>query len=524
LNLAPFRADKRSIALENNSSRAGTAWHDMLAAVDLGSNSFHLQVGRVVGEQIYLLDSLREPVQLGAGLTRDGRIDRATQMRALEALERFGERLRRFSRTGVRAVGTNALRVARDSEAFLLEAGEALGFPIEVVFGREEARLIYLGVAHSLPPSPEPRLVMDIGGGSTEFVIGRALEPQLMESISMGCVSWSLRFFPDGIIDKGAFKKAELAAANEMQRMAKSYRRAGWSQAIASSGTAKSIATILAANGFNGSATEGGGRFISREGVDRLRALLLRHSDVSRLNIDGLREDRKATFPGGLAILSAAMRELEIDQFSISDGALRQGVLYDLLGRVTQHDMREVTVREFARRYHVDQAHCARVADLSARILGQLISVQAPDDQLLLRFAAILHEIGITIAHAGYHKHSAYIISQADMPGFSRDEQARLARLVLAHRGKLSKIAGLPARSPDWNLIFSLRLAALFRLSRGDVPLPPIACRNSSGGYQISIPSDWLNAHPLTEAALQAEAAEWHTLGMRVELRAMAAT
>jgi len=507
--------------LEKKFFRAGSVWHDMLAAVDLGSNSFHLQIGRVVGDQIYLLDSLRESVQLGGGLTRDGRIDRATQMRALEALERFGERIRRFPRSGVRAVGTNALRVARDSEAFLLEAGAALGFPIEVVFGREEARLIYLGVAHSLPPSPEPRLVMDIGGGSTEFVIGRGLEPQLMESISMGCVSWSLRFFPDGTIDKGAFKKAELAAANEMQRMAKSYRRAGWSQAIASSGTAKSIATLLAANGFNGSAAAGAGRFISKEGLDRLRALLVRNADVSRLHIDGLREDRKATLPGGLAILSAAMRELEVDVFDISDGALRQGVLYDLLGRVTHHDMREVTVREFARRYHVDQAHCARVAELAAGILGQLTSVQASDDQLLLWFAASLHEIGITIAHAGYHKHSAYILSQADMPGFSRDEQARLARLVLAHRGKLSKIDGLPARSPDWNLIFSLRLAALLRLSRGDVALPPIACRTSEGGYQISIPSDWLNAHPLTEAALQAEAAEWRTQGMRVELKAM---
>lgn len=493
--------------------------HDMLAAVDLGSNSFHLQIGRVVGDQIYLLDSLREAVRLGAGMTRDRRIDRATQLRALEALGRFGERLRGFPRGAVRAVGTNALRVAKNADTFLAEARSALGFPIEVVFGREEARLIYLGVAHSLPPSPDPRLVIDIGGGSTEFVIGTGLEPALMESISMGCVSWSLRYFPEGRLDKSSFKQAETAAANEMQRIVKAYRRAGWKLAVASSGTAKSLAGILAANGWSNSDE------ITPGGLEKLRSLLIKADDmehIDRSELPGLREDRIAILPGGLAIMSAALAELGIESLSVSDGALRQGVLYDLLGRVTHHDMREVTVTEFARRYHVDAAQAARVAELAAEIQTDLVGQSEPvaeGDALLLQFAASLHEIGITIAHAGYHKHSAYILSQADMPGFSRDEQTRLARLVLAHRGKLAKIEGLPARSSDWGSIFALRLAALLCCSRGDIALPRFTCRTTDAGYQMVLPRGWLEAHPLTEAALEEEAAEWRALGIRVDVR-----
>jgi exopolyphosphatase/guanosine-5'-triphosphate,3'-diphosphate pyrophosphatase len=515
--------------VEKTSSRAAATvaasrQYDRLAAIDLGSNSFHLQIGRVVGEQIYLLDSLREPVRLGGGMTRDRRLDRATQMRALEALGKFGERLRGFPRGAVRAVGTNALRVARNADQFLAEAREVLGFPIEVVFGREEARLIYLGVAHSLPPSPEPRLVMDIGGGSTEFVIGTGLEPQLMESISMGSVSWSLRFFPDGRMDKAAFKQAEVSAANEMQRIVKTYRRAGWKQAVGSSGTAKSIAWILAMNGHNpGEASQREG-IITREGLDKLRSLLIKTGDLDRLEMEGLRTERIAILPGGLAIMKAALEELGVDELEVSDGALRQGVLYDLLGRVTHHDMREVTVTEFCRRYHVDAAQARRVAELAIEIHAQLTpnsNGTGEAEALLLTFAASLHEIGITIAHAGYHKHSAYILSQADMPGFSRDEQARLARLVLAHRGKLSKIEGLPAHSPDWAMIFALRLAALLYLSRGDISLPPLACKTTDAGYQVALPRSWLEEHPLTEAALQEEAGEWRTQGIRMEVRGL---
>lgn len=500
--------------MEKQSPRAPR--HDTLAAVDLGSNSFHLQIGRVVDEQIYLLDSLREPVRLGGGFTRDGRLDRATQLRALEALGRFGERLRGFPRGAVRAVGTNALRVAKNADQFIAEARDALGFPIEVIFGREEARLIHLGVSHSMPPSPDRRLVIDIGGGSTEFIIGTGYVPELMESLTMGSVSWNQRFFSrfssDGRLEKSDFKRAEVAAANELQRIVKAYRRAGWAQAVGSSGTAKSLAAILAANGWSD-------KGITPEGLDRLRGELLRSGDVSRFKLPEVRDDRLAILPGGLAIMSAILDELKIDALGVAEGALRQGVLYDLLGRVSHHDMREATVREFMRRYHVDGAQAERVYALAARIYTGLGAEPAEQDLQLLQFAAALHEIGISIAHAGYHKHSAYIVSQADMPGFSRDEQARLARLVLAHRGRLSKLEALSARSGEWSLIFALRLAALIFLSRGDIAAPPLACRANETGFTVSLPRAWLDEHPLTEGALDAEAEEWRALGIRFDIR-----
>lgn len=486
---------------------------DSLAAVDLGSNSFHLQIGRVVDGQIYLLDSLREPVRLGAGLTRDKRIDRATQLRALESIARFGERLRGFPASAVRAVGTNTLRVAKNAAQFIGDAQEALGFPIEVIFGREEARLIYLGVAHSLPLAPYRRLVVDIGGGSTECIVGTGYEPELMESLGMGCVSYSLRFFPDGRVEKGAMKKAELAASNEVERIARDFRRAGWKEAVGSSGTAKALAGILAESGWSDGA-------ITAEGLDRLRAQLVKAGDVDRLNLPGLRGDRAAILPGGLAIMLAVFAELGLERMAVSEAALRQGVLYDLLGRVQHHDMREVTARQFMRRYHVDAAQAERVGALAAQLLEELGERSRDTDRAVLGWAARLHEIGLSIAHAAYHKHSAYILSNADMPGFSRDEQARLARVVLAHRGKLAKIEGLPARSPDWALVFCLRVATLVYRSRVDIELPRIGCRATDSGFQLVLPAAWLEAHPLTAAALEAEAEEWRHVGLKFDVRA----
>jgi exopolyphosphatase/guanosine-5'-triphosphate,3'-diphosphate pyrophosphatase len=489
---------------------------DSLAAVDLGSNSFHLQVGRVVDDQIYLLDSLREPVRLGAGLTRDKRIDRATQLRALEALSRFGERLRGFPPAAVRAVGTNTLRVAKNAAQFLDDAQAALGFPVEVIFGREEARLIYVGVSHTLPPAPDRRLVVDVGGGSSEFIIGTGYEPEATESLPIGCVSYSLKFFPDGRIEKAAMKRAELAASNEIERIVKEFRRMGWKQAVGSSGTARSIAAILAETGWARGT-------ITAQGLDRLRSQFLKAGEVARLALPGLRADRAAILPGGLAILTAAFDGLGLEELEVSEGALRQGVLYDLLGRVQHHDMREVTVKQFMRRYHVDATHAERVAALALALHRELADKRREGDELLLGWAARLHEIGLSIAHAGHHKHSAYILSNADMPGFSKDEQARLARIVLAHRGRLAKLEGLPARSPDWALVFCLRVAALVYRSRVDLSLPRLAARATDSGFQLGVAGDWLEAHPLTAAALESEAEDWRAVGMRFDVRPLAA-
>jgi exopolyphosphatase/guanosine-5'-triphosphate,3'-diphosphate pyrophosphatase len=493
------------------------ARHDTLAAVDLGSNSFHLQIGRVVDGQIYPLDSLREVVRLGAGLTVEKRIDRATQSAALETLARFAERLRGFARPAVRAVGTNALRVAKNSPQFLREARAVLGFPIEVISGREEARLIYLGVAHSTPAAPHKRLVVDVGGGSTEFIIGTGLEPQLTESLYMGCVSFSLKYFPDGKIDKSRMKAAELAARQELAALVEEYRQAGWDEAVGSSGTARSMENILRENEY---AAEG----LTREGLDRLRSLLIKHESADPDRIAGLRPNRAPVLPGGLAIMIAAFDALGLESMKVSEGALRHGVLYDLLGRVQHRDMREATVAQFMRRYHVDAAQAERVKALSLKIYDALSpGAEREDDadRLMLEWAARLAEAGLSIAHAAYHKHSAYVLSNADMPGFSRMEQARLARIVIAQRGKLGKVQDAGFEPADWKLVFALRLASLILRSRTDAKLPFLRVAADAGGFDLDLPQSWLDDNPLSADALEAEARHWKSVGMKLDVSAL---
>jgi exopolyphosphatase/guanosine-5'-triphosphate,3'-diphosphate pyrophosphatase len=489
---------------------------DLLAAVDLGSNSFHLQVGRVADGQIYPLDTLREVVRLGAGLTSEKRIDRATQARALEALGRIGERLRGLPRSAVRAVGTNALRVAKNAPQFLREARAALGFPIEVIAGREEARLIYLGVAHSMPPSQNNRLVVDIGGGSTEFIIGRGLEPLLTESLYMGCVSYSLEYFGDGKVEKSRMKKAELAARQELAGMVREYRDRGWDEAVGSSGTARAIEAILRENGF---ADEG----ITREGLDRLRSLLIKHERADPDRIAGLRKDRVPVLPGGVAIMVAVFDELKIERMAVADGALRHGVLYDLLGRVQHRDMREATVAQFMRRYHVDPAQAERVRLLALRIFDSLNKEKEDQepDRVMLDWAARVAEIGLSVAHAQYHKHSAYILSNADMPGFSRMEQQRLARIVLAHRGKLGKMQDAELEGSDWTLVFALRVAALVLRNRTDVRFPMLRVEGDKSGYSIDLPQSWLEENPLAAAALDTESRHWESVDLRFTVNSL---
>src|SRR6478609_7207497 len=490
------------------------ARHDTLAAVDLGSNSFHLEIGRVVERQIYPLDAVREVVRLGAGLTADKRIDRATQARALESLAKLAERLRGFPRQAVRAVGTNALRVAKNSPQFLREARQVLGFPIEVISGREEARLIYLGVAHALPISSQRRLVVDVGGGSTEFIIGTGLEPQLTESLYMGCVSFSLKYFPDGRIEKSGMKAAETAARQELAGIVRTYRAEGWEEAVASSGTARSIENILRENEL---AEEG----ITRDGLEKLRSLLIKSEKADPDKIAGLRPNRAPVLPGGVAIMTAVFDELGIERMAVSEGALRHGVLYDLLGRVQHRDMREATVAQFMRRYHVDPAQAERVKNLSLIIYdGLMPGADREDDadRLMLEWAARLAEIGLSIAHAQYHKHSAYVLSNADMPGFSRPEQARLARIVLAHRGKLRKMQDAGLDGSDWKLVFALRTASLILRSRSDAKLPFLRVAADAGGFAIDLPQSWLDENTLSAAALESDAHHWKTVGMKLQV------
>jgi len=492
--------------------------YELIAAVDLGSNSFRLQVGRVVGNQIYPLDGLKEAVRLAAGLKADKTLDGAAQLRGLAALSRFGERLRGFDPGAVRAVATNTLRVAKNAPEFLEAAEAALGFPIEVIAGREEARLIYLGVAHTLPNPSTQQLVVDIGGGSTEFIIGRNIQPRKLESLYMGCVSFSLRYFPGGQIDKQRLKEAMLAARTELAAIGQPYRETGWEEAVGSSGTAKAITDLLELNNLNPDGATG----ITREGLHKLREIMVKAGAMDRMTLEGLRPDRIPVMPGGVAIMSAVFEEFGLERMVFSDGALRLGVLYDLLGRYHHDDLREATVSQFMNRYEVDRRQAARVGQTAHNLLCQLDPACAADDHpdtQYLAWAARLHEIGISVAHASYHKHSAYILANADMPGFSKRDQKRLSHLVLAHRGKLERLLEVIDDPREWMLIFCLRTAAVLHRARRDSAFPEVKVGVSGNGYRLAFDSAWLEEAPLTAAALADEKEQWAALGMALRVQ-----
>ncbi|WP_374355066.1 exopolyphosphatase [Chitinimonas sp.] len=483
-----------------------------IAAVDLGSNSFRLQVARVVDDQIYPLDGLKDTVRFAAALDSAERLDEKGQERALQALARFGERLRGMGPEQVRAVATNTLRVAKNAHDFLPRAEAALGFPIEVIAGREEARLIYIGAAHSLPSGKERRLVVDIGGGSTEFIIGQQYKPLRTESLLMGCVSFSLKYFPGGKLTRQALRDAELAARAELQSISRDFGREHWQLAIGTSGTARSLSDIMELNDLS----SGG---ISLDGMEKLRTAMLKAGHIDALQLNGLRADRRPVLPGGFAIMAAVFAELGVEQMNITLGALRDGVLYDLIGRQQDRDLRDVTVEQFKRRYHVDMPQQARVAALAEAFYRQLCASMAlPVDEELqhLLWAARLHEIGLSISHASYHKHSAYILQYADMPGFSSHEQARLALLVLAHRGGLKKIGALP--QAKWAKVLALRLAVLCCRSRSEQAPAPLTLAADHGGFALNAPDEWLANNPLTHTALLQEASEWQDIGVPLRL------
>jgi exopolyphosphatase/guanosine-5'-triphosphate,3'-diphosphate pyrophosphatase len=499
---------------------------DLVAAVDLGSNSFRMLVAQVVptpsGTQLRPIDTLRESVRLAAGLTENKLLGNEAYQRGLDTIHRFGERIRGFDPSRVRAVATNTLRVAKNAPSFIRDAEKALGFPIEIIAGVEEARLIYIGAAHEVPAAQGNRLVVDIGGGSTEFIIGKGYEPKLMESLYIGCVSHSLRFFPKGSIDSHAFKEAELAARREIQVISGTYLKSGWKQVIGSSGTARALAELIAENNFNGHAdgltmgrVNGSGGLITRDGLRAMKKHLLKYSHISEVELSGLKDDRRSVWPGGLAIMLAVFEELGIESMEVTDAALRIGVLYDLLGRSQHDDMRFVTVEQFMQRYTVDREQAQRVGNLAAEFLTQLPkpNEESRDDNIaLLQWAANLHEIGLSISHNGYHKHSAYIAGNADMPGFSKNDQARLAALLIGHTGKLGKLAH-NAGFFDWRMLFCLRLAQVLCRGRSDNNLPKVKVSEHNGSYLVSLSKAWADEHPLTEFSLQKEAAEWERIG-----------
>lgn len=485
-----------------------------IAAVDLGSNSFRLQLARVVDDHLIFHDSLREVVRLGAGLSDDKTLSDEALNRAIECLNRFGERLRGLPPQAVRAVATNTFRVAKNAPQLLKAAQEALGFPIEIIAGREEARMIFVGVSHSLPKAEHKRLVIDIGGGSTEFIIGEGLEPLEMESLYMGCVSYSLKYFPDGKITQEAFERAQIEAATEIQTISKNFKSKHWQEAVGSSGTARTLGEVLRLNGL----TDGA---VTLEGLYQLRELLIDAKEVKKIQLHGLSVDRSSVISGGLAIMIAAFEGLSIDKLTVANSALREGVLYELLGRMQHDDTRDATVNSFMRRYHVDRDQVKRVQSLSIQLLSQVehkLSGDVAVAKQYLIWASKLHEIGVSIAHGGYHKHSAYIIENADMPGFSKMEQENLGFLVRAQRRSLTKLQ-MPALSEDRTvLVMIFRLAVLFHRNRLDITPPELNLAWHKAGFGLDVESGWLAKNPLTDAELTSEVGIWEALNITLSL------
>jgi exopolyphosphatase/guanosine-5'-triphosphate,3'-diphosphate pyrophosphatase len=480
---------------------------EVVAAVDLGSNSFHMIVCTLKDGKLQIQDRIREMVRLASGLNKNDELDGETQARALACLERFGQRVRNFPPGSVRAVGTNTLRIAKNSREFLSKAEQALNHPIDIISGIEEARLIYLGVAYSLGGNNGARLVMDIGGGSTEYILGTGDSPYEKESLHMGCVTVSNQFFKGGKLSKGAFAKAVLFAEQQLEPFQQTFRRSKWDEAIGASGTLRAIDKVLKLKNWS---RDG----ITLEGLEQLAAYIGQCGHIDDLKLPDLNPNRLPVFPGGVAIVYATFKTLGIEQMLVSEGALREGLIQDLMGRIFDYDIRSATVQTWAERFHTDKPHAARIKQTVAYMLPQLSSHKNPIDNdtviQYLDWAADLHEIGRDIAHSGYHKHSAYIIENGDLAGFSRQDQILLAVLVRTHRRKFvrSFFSSLPA---PWNelapyLSIILRLAVLLRRNRFDADLPEFRIAIEKTKIRLTFPSNWLNESPLTHADLIQEA------------------
>jgi exopolyphosphatase/guanosine-5'-triphosphate,3'-diphosphate pyrophosphatase len=490
---------------------------ELMAAVDVGSNSFHVIVARYEHGEPRVIDRLRDSVRLAAGLRADGQLDEAHMDHALACLARFGQRLRGLDSQRVRAVATNAVRQLRAPERFLVPAEAALGHPIEIVSGREEARLIYLGVAHGIPDSPQRRLVVDIGGGSTEFIIGRHFETLERESLQVGCIACSLRFFRDGKLTARRWNDALTEIAMEMQQFAAEFRARGWHEAIGSSGTLRAIDEVLHACGWSDAG-------ITAAALARLREAVLACGNVDSVRLPGLSEERAAIFAGGVVILDAVFAAFGIQHMHVAETSMREGLLYDLIGRAEQRDPRTASIDALARRYAVDAPHASRVAATALILFDQVADAWqlGPAERDWLDWAARVHEIGLAIAHSQYHKHGAYIVEHSDLAGFARHEQLVLAMLLRRQRRKpdAAALRALPERLrvPVTRCIVLLRLAVLLHRARSTDPAPELHLHADNAALQLYLPRTWLAAHPLTHADLEQERSHLKALDIKLQV------
>jgi exopolyphosphatase/guanosine-5'-triphosphate,3'-diphosphate pyrophosphatase len=482
-----------------------------LAAVDMGSNSFRLEIGQVQDGRYRRHLYLKETVRLGAGLDVDGMLTEEASERGLKCLATFAQTLRTAGPLRVRAVATQTLREARNRDKFLVRAEAALGHPIEVISGREEARLIYSGVAF-LQPSTKPRLVIDIGGRSTEMILGDGRTPRVAESFQVGCVSLSMRYFADGRYSRAAFRGAQVAAGAELEEALVPFARAHWREALGSSGTAGAVSDVLRASG------KSDGR-ITPEGLRWLIERCIEAGHVDKLELPGLKPERRAVIGGGLAILYTLCMQFGIDELLPAKGALRQGVIVDLGERLAAgnqasgHDLRDTTIAELQGRFHVDTEQAARVAETAGRFFSGAWPDSDAEALRELHWAASLHEVGLMVSHHDHHRHSAYVVSHVDAPGFSQSQQRRLGELVLGQRGGLRKIEGGMTREVTAWQVLCLRLAVIECHARGEVDASGLTLTRSGNTAQLRFSQQWAEEHPRTAHLLREEAELWARQG-----------
>lgn len=492
--------------------------NELMAAIDIGSNSFHLAIARLDHGEVRKVASMSEKVQLAAGLDDNNYLSEEAQQRGLDCLNRFVGRLESVSPERLRIVATNALRQAKNADEFIRRANEILPKPIEIIAGREEARLIYLGVSHT-NASSDKRLVIDIGGGSTEFIIGQEFEPLLTESLQMGCVAFTKGYFDDGQITEKAFDKAIAAARKEILAISGEYQRTGWSSVMGSSGTIKAVRNVLVSKGWADEQER-----ITYHGVKMLEQLLIKIGDVNDIELEGVKEHRKSVFPAGVAVLRAIMKVFGIDTIAYSDGALREGVMYDMLGRFASEDVRDRSVLALMQRYSVDKYQADRVVKTSHCLFDhvqQSLGLSGEDDDLLRR-VAFLHEIGLAISHSSYHRHSAYLLEHSDIPGFSQVDQLRMAHLVLNHRRKLKSDGYEQAKQAGGEsliyLCLLLRLAVLAHHSRSDFERPILNLAIiDKHHWQITIDAD-SEDYPLLLSDLKDEVNQFAKWNIELEM------
>jgi len=487
------------------------------AAVDLGSNSFHMLVARREHGEMRVLDRIKEMVRLGGGLDAAGNLDPEVQQRALDCLSRFGQRLRGIPAKNLRAVGTQTFRRLNKAEEFLQASELALECPVDIIAGREEARLIYLGVTQWVAGDRQKQLVIDIGGGSTELIIGEGFDPLELESLQFGCVSVTNRFFSDGKVTKKRLETARRAVLAELQEIQTIYRKTGWQTAVGSSGTIRSAAAICQANGWCENV-------ITREALEKLRLKALSFETTADIEIDGLSERRQPVFIGGLAILLACFEALDMAELLVSPFALREGLLHDLLGRLEHRDPRDKAVKALMSRFAVDPAQVARVRKTALDLFDQLSPDHAINDEHreLLGWATELHEIGLGLSHESYQQHSAYLVEASDMAGFSRQEQLFLAALLGCQRRDIPKdyAASLPKRLHKALRIslLCMRLSWIFCRTRDDEAIPAIKITLDTPEVCLRLSTRWMENHPLTIADLEYEERALQMTGLQLAI------